>query len=119
MNLIINGFIAMSIPLLLTIIIECLLAFLLKIKRKNDIINIIYVNCITNPILNYLMIVIDYFFSKRIFNIILIFLELMVICFEYNFYKKNSSYKKVNPLLLSWILNLSSFTLGLIITNFF
>ena len=45
--------------LLLTIIIELAISLILGIKEKKDINNIIIINCITNPILNIILLIIN------------------------------------------------------------
>lgn len=102
--------------LLLTIIIELGIALLLGIKEKNDILNIIVINCITNPILNYIMMIVEYLFSNNmIIYFLLLIYEIIVIYLEYKFYRKKLVFKKISLLLLSTLLNLFSVILGLII----
>ena len=98
----------------LTIIIELIVAIILGIKDKKDILNIILINCVTNPIINYLMLVVYYFIKNNIiiYMFIFVFESLVVIC-EYYYFKKYLIYNR-NKLLLSFILNISSFLFGLI-----
>ena len=117
MEIVINILIQMLCNLSLTIIIELGIALLLGIKEKKDILNLIVINCITNPILNYIMMVVVYLTSN---NVIIYFLfEIMVIDLEYRFYKKKLVFKKISLLLLSIMLNISSLILGLIISVIF
>ena len=102
--------------LLLTIIIETAIAAILKVRDKDDIEDIIYINCITNPIINYVMLFIFYFFSSMLIQQSFLFIfEMIVVYSEYRYYKKNLKYNKTNLLLLSAILNASSFFVGLAI----
>lgn len=102
--------------LLLTIIIELGIAILLGIREKKDILNIIVINCITNPILNYIMMVVLYLTSNNLIIYSLLFLfEIIVIIIEYLFYRKKLLFKNINLLLLSIILNISSVIVGFII----
>ncbi len=115
---IINIFIRMLWSLLLTIIIELLLALLIGIRKNNDILNIIIINCITNPIINYIMMVIVYLFSNSaIVYLCLFFFEIIVMYVEYKFYRNKLKFRKIDPLLLSALLNFSSLILGFIINN--
>ena len=98
----------MFINLVLTIFIELGISLLLGIRKRNDINNIIYINCITNIVLNYIINILSIIFYKNIFivYVILGILEILV---------KNNLKSKINPLLLSIILNTLSFTIGLFI----
>ena len=104
--------------LIITLIAELSIAIILKIKNKKDILNIILVNLLTNPLLNAIIIYINVFYSIKARNISLIFLEILVIFIEGFIYKKVLEYKKINAYLLSLILNLGSCVLGTIINNF-
>ena len=120
MEIVINILIQMLCNLSLTIIIELGIALLLRIKEKKDILNLIVINCITNPILNYIMMVVVYLTSNNVIIYFLFFLfEIMVIDLEYRFYKKKLVFKKISLLLLSIMLNISSLILGLIISVIF
>lgn len=97
----------------ITIIIETLLAYILKIREKEDLLNIIIINFITNVALNIFIIISSILFNKLIINIIL--LEILIIVVEGIFYKKKLSYKKINPFLISLILNTVSYLFSIII----
>lgn len=103
--------------LLVTIIIELLVALILKVKDKKDILNIILVNTMTNPLLVSLTVYITY---NRLFNrtISIIILEFLVVLIEGFTYKKVLKYKKINPFILSLILNFLSYFIGEIINYF-
>ena len=97
----------------ITIIIETLLAYLLKIREKEDLLNIVIINFITNVALNIFIIINTTLFNKLIINILL--LEILIIVVEGIFYKKKLSYKKINPFLISLILNTVSYLFSIII----
>ena len=97
----------------ITIIIETLLAYILKIREKEDLLNIIIINFITNVALNIFIIINTTLFNKIIINILL--LEIVIIVVEGIFYKKKLSYKKINPFLISLILNTASYLFSIII----
>ncbi len=103
--------------LLITIIVEVIVSILLK-YRKKDIINIILVNIITNPLLNSIIVYINVYYGLKVRNIALFFLEIMVVLIEGMIYQKYLERKNINAYILSFILNLLSFTLGMIINNF-
>ena len=113
-----NIFLQMIINLVLTVTIELVIGLILGIRKKSDIYNIIFINCVTNIIINYIMNIFKYFiYSNIIIYIILVIFEVIVVLVEYKFYKKNLEYKKINPLLLSIILNILSVSIGLLIYN--
>ena len=107
----------MLINLVLTIIIEIGFSLLLGVRKRNDISNIVYINCITNIVINYIINICSLIFYKNVFivYIILCILEIIVIYIEYIYYKKKLIFDKINPLTLSIILNTLSFTIGLFI----
>ena len=115
---VINIFILMIWSLSLTIVIELLLGLLIGIRKKDDIFHLIVINFITNPILNYVMTIIRYFFSNYfIIYLCLFFFELIVMYVEYKFYRNRLKFRRISPLILSIILNFSSVIIGFIINN--
>lgn len=105
--------------LALTLIIELSVALLLKVRNKYDIIYIALINCVTNPLINVIYVGIIIFFkvpADSIIRYIAVFiLELAVWLSEGLFFKKMLEYKKIHGLILSLILNATSFFLGLLI----
>ena len=98
--------------LLLTIIIELIIALIIGIRDKKDIINVILVNVITNPIVVLLPIIIYIKFGYTFEKISLYILEVLTVLLEGLIYKKVLKYKKINSFLISLILNLASFLIG-------
>lgn len=109
--------ISMLTALSLTIIIEVSIGYLLKIRDKMDILHVVLINGITNPVINCLLMIINYLFrlSNILYYSIVLILEIIVVYVEYKYYEKNLIYKRINLLSFSFILNASSFILGLII----
>lgn len=105
------------ICLLITIILETLLALFLKVKNKKDLLNIILVNILTNPIIVFTSFIVNIYFLK-FYILIIIILEIFTIFIEGLIYKKYLNYHKINPFVLSIILNLFSYITGLFINNF-
>lgn len=103
--------------LICTIIIEVLVAIILKIRNKKDLLNIILVNILTNPLVVSIpiLILIKYGYNARM--ICLIILEILTVIVEGLIYFKVFNYKKINPFIVSLILNLSSYLIGDIINN--
>ncbi len=104
--------------LILTVIIELVIALLLKIKEKKDLLNVILVNVFTNPLLNAIILYVNIFYGVKDRNICLIFLEVTIVIIEGFIYSKVLKYKKINGYLLSLILNCCSYFIGTIINIF-
>ena len=107
----------MIISLSCTILIECIIALILKVRNKKDLLNITLVNVLTNPILVSTTLTIRYLISPRAEKITTIVLEIIAFVVEGLIYKKVLEYKKINGLILSLILNISSYTLGILINQ--
>ncbi len=103
--------------LLCTIIIEVLVALVLKVKNKKDVINIILVNILTNPIVVIIPIFIAFNYGIQYQKITLYILEVVTVIVEGFIYLKVLNHKRINPFLLSLVLNLSSYLIGLLINN--
>ena len=97
----------------ITIILEISLAYILKIKDKKDLLNIIIINFITNVSLNSFIFISYMLFKKLIIHILI--LEITIIIIEGTFYKKKLKYKRINPYLISLILNIVSYSFSLLI----
>lgn len=106
----------MLISLSSTIVIELIMSLLLGIRNKKDILNVILVNIMTNPLVVSILMYITY---NRLFNttISIIILEILVILTEGFTYKKVLTFDKINPYVLSLILNISSYFIGELLNN--
>lgn len=110
----IDIFVWLTYALSLTILIEWSLscAFL---RRKSDWQIVVLAQCLTNPVLNMLLLVNSYF---GLFNpvAVLVFLEVLVVLVEAAIYKKCLREKiKISPLAFSILLNVASFSVGQIL----
>lgn len=106
----------MLICLSSTIMIELIMSLLLGIRNKKDILNVILVNIMTNPLVVSILMYITYY---RLFNttISIIILEILVILTEGFTYKKVLTFDKINPYVLSLILNILSYFIGRVLNN--
>jgi len=106
----------MLICLSSTIMIELIMSLLLGIRNKKDILNVILVNIMTNPLVVSILMYITY---NRLFNttISIIILEILVILTEGFAYKKVLTFDKINPYVLSLILNISSYFISGLLNN--
>lgn len=102
----------MLLCLTVTIMIELLFALILKIHDKTDLINVVLVNILTNPLLVstlYLVFLKYGEFAKIVFEIIM---EIVIFAVEGTIYKRYLKYNKINPYLISLILNTASYFIG-------
>ena len=104
--------IIMARCLILTIIIEVIGGIILGIRNKKEILNVILVNVVTNPIVVSFPILIYLLFGYNYEMLSLYILEIVTLFVEGFIYKKVLIYKKTNPFLISLILNLSSYLIG-------
>lgn len=106
----------MIISLTCTIIIEVSVAFILKYRGK-DLLNVLLVNILTNPLLNSVIVAINVYYGLKARNICLYILEILVVLVEGFIYQKYLNRKKINGYILSLILNIASYGLGLLINK--
>ena len=106
----------MLISLICTIVIEVSVAFLLHYRGK-DLINVLLVNILTNPLLNSSIVAINYYYGLKVRNTCLYIFEILVIIVEGFIYWKYLERKKINGFLLSLILNIASYVIGLLINK--
>ena len=104
--------------LLLTIVIEIIVSIIVGVRDKKDFINILLVNVLTNPLVVSLPIFLMIRYGSRIRYISIGILELLAVLIEGFIYNKVLKYKKINPYVLSLILNLSSYLIGEVINKF-
>jgi len=101
--------------LTLTEIVELTVAYLLGFRKKSIIITIISVNLITNPVLNYLLLL-NYHFSFIKHNLIIIlFLEMVMVFVEWKILVYALIDKPKNLFKLSLIMNFCSYLSGVFI----
>ena len=103
------------IALLLAIAIEVVVASFFGYRKKTEIATIIFVNLITNPLLNYLLFVNNYFDAFRISTAVILFCEIVVVLTEWLLLvfalKKNPK----RLFVLSVIMNFCSYIAGVFI----
>lgn len=108
----------MIICLLCTILIETGIAIIIGIRNKKDILNVVLVNVLTNPLVASIPVYFNVWYSLEARNISLCILEVLTLFTEGFIYSKVLSYKKIKPLLISIILNASSYLIGEVINYF-
>ncbi len=105
----------MLISLCSTIIIETIVAFIIGFRKKIDFINVILVNLLTNPIVVSVSLAINILCGLFYRHVAMIFLELGAFLVEGYIYTKYLKYNKLNGFVVSLILNIFSYCLGLLI----
>ena len=107
---------SLLISLILTVSIEVTLSLLSGLRGEDNIETVIWVNCLTNPVVvgitNSVYILSQNFIAR---NIVLAILEIVVIFVEGFLFKKHINNLKIKPYLFSAYLNGLSFGIGLII----
>ena len=103
--------------LLFTIIIEVVIGFIIGIRNKKDILNVILVNIFTNPLVTSIPVFIYIKFGYKMEVVTLVTLEIFAFVSEGFLYGRILNNKKINPYLISLILNLSSYFIGCLINS--
>ena len=103
--------------LAVTLVVEILFALILGLRKK-DLLNVLLVNILTNPLMNCIHPLILFEYGKTAQLICFIILEIVVVLVEGFIYKKYLNYSKINSYILSLILNIASCGLGLLLNYF-
>ena len=105
--------------LLITIIVELIVAIIIGIRDKKDMINIILVNIVTNPLVTSMPVYFEIQYGINARGIVLVILEVLALFFEGIIYFRYFQYRKINGFLVSFILNIASFSAGELINHIF
>ena len=108
-------FASLCISLISTLIIETVLAVLAKIRDKESLSAIAWVNCLTNPVVVYLTNIALFYGNETISTVVLLILEVIVVPVEGFPFKRRIKKENLKPYLLSLYLNVSSFLIGVVI----
>lgn len=103
------------LALFLTIVIELAVALFFGFRKKIEIIAIVFINLLTNPILNYLLLVNSYFSFFQTSMSLFLFLEILVILVEWKLLVYALQEKTKKLILLSSVMNFCSYIAGVII----
>lgn len=104
--------------LVLTILIETVLARIISIKSKKDLVIVAMASVLTNPFVVLITFFSGFFYGSTGYYIATAICEISVVIIEGIIYLKALNWKKINPFLLSLILNGISFGTGLIISKY-
>jgi hypothetical protein len=104
-----------AIALVITIVIEVGIAWLFRLRSKNELLTIILINVITNPLLNYLLLINDHFHLVNQTNVLILVLEICVVLAEWRLllWVLRQGVKKI--LVLSLTMNACSYLAGLLV----
>ena len=104
--------------LILTVITECVFAFVSGVRKKTDFALVALANILTNPPLVVGTLLAGFFFGTKVRIITVIFAEILAVAAEALVYSKTLDFKKMKPLTISLILNAVSFAAGHLINIF-
>jgi hypothetical protein len=102
------------LTLVLSIVIECAIAYVLGYKKRKYLLTIVFINLITQPMLNYLLLILSYTHININLLLVLI-LEIIVALAEWGLLVHVFRKDKHKFFVLSLITNLASFLIGIII----
>ena len=105
---------SLIISLMLAIVIESICSFILGL-RKDDIKIVILANISTNPITVYIANCVLLLRNSTIFIIVVIIIEILVIVIEAYIFKRRIKYNIHSTIAISFINNIVSFLIGLLI----
>jgi hypothetical protein len=100
------------LSLIFTIVIELIVSIFCGINQKYDILIIILANLLTNPITEFINLLIK---DTKFHYPVICIIEAVVLIVEFLFYKKFLKEKEINFFLLSMINNLSSWIIGIML----
>ncbi len=103
------------LALFLTMVIELAIALFFGFRKKIEIIAIVFVNLLTNPILNYLLLVNDHFSFFKSNLLIILLLEAVVVLIEWKLLVFALQEKPKKLLALSLAMNFCSYFAGFLI----
>ncbi len=107
------------ISLVLTLLIENFLVLILGIRQRRDFVLISLANTVTNPIVVQTLNIWSYVFKKSPQWYVILLLEAAAVAAEGLLYEKKLCFRKINPFLLSLILNAASYFGGSVINEIF
>ena len=104
----------MVFDLCLTLIAEVGFAFILKVRDRDNLIAVALINCVTNPLINYILDTVLLFGNTRkgFFYLLIALLETGVVISEGMFYKHTLKNIRIRPMILSFLLNCASYLSG-------
>ena len=112
-----NIFVIMLIALSSTLFIEFVGAYILGIRNKLDFVNVGLVNILTNPLVVSISFFMNITYGVVYRRIALFILEVLAFVIEGYIYDRVLYFKKYNGFTISFVLNILSFGLGILINK--
>lgn len=107
----------MLTALALTVVIEAVFAYVCGVRTGHGQLIVLLSNVITNPLLNAVLTLVSFYLSLALYYWFLVPLEIVVVLAEGRIYQTTLR-PKLQPYLLSFLLNAASFFLGMAIKHF-
>jgi hypothetical protein len=115
----VNVFESLVIALILTIVLESIVIYLFGLRRKTDFLAILFINLLTNPLMNFFILVIQSLnlMTFNLYSIVIVELVVVIVEWRLLIYSVSESPKKL--FVISLVMNLFSFSFGVILSFFF
>jgi hypothetical protein len=107
----------LAIALALTVAVEVVIAWLFRLRSKTELSTVTLINVITNPLLNYLILVNGFFHLAPYSVVLILSLELGVVIAEWLLLSWVLRNRAGKMLVLAVAMNVCSFLAGLLILN--
>lgn len=98
------------LSLIFTVLIELIISIILGVNKKSDLIYIVLINFLTNPITEFINLLIK---NNNLHYFIMIIIEIIVIIIEFLFYKRKLKSHNINFLYLAILNNIASYLVGI------
>ncbi len=112
-----NPLIAILFALILTILVELLIAYIIGYRKREILALIFALNLLTNPLLNYFILLNSQMKLIELSIQVIILLEIIVIITEFLLLSAVLKKEKTKLLILSILMNLASFLFGLLVAQ--
>lgn len=113
-----NIIISLIVSLLVTIIIELIVARLFGFRKKHELLVVVLINLITNPVLNYLILLKNYTatnYQTEALSPFVVVLEIIIVIIEWLLLRFALNNKSTKLFLFSLVANACSFLMPVIL----
>ena len=116
--MVLGVYVDFTIALLLAILVECAIAAVFGFRERRVFLAVVAINLITNPILNFSILIIRSLNLFRVDFFVLLIFELLVVVVEWRMLVFSVSESSKKLLMLSLVMNLCSFASGVFLFSF-
>ena len=109
---------AMFTALICTLLIEAAIAWMLGVRKQKDLGIVLLANLLTNPVVSVLPTAAAFYLGYKAFGLVTAAAEAGAVLTEGLVYGKLLSFRRIHPMLLSFILNLGSYAAGMLYSAF-